>query len=348
MTVSSSAARRHAELAPRVTGCAINPTSTSVPTPCGTSDVAYDVPEKDLYDNIFCANGVDNISNPILLVPGIGAGGDTYTNGYQKLLTNLGYDVCYVSPPRYMLDDEQDNAQYVAYALNMIYSKTNAALPVLGYSGGNAAIQWALTFWPSTRTSAKQFIALAGPFQGTIIGKVYEAGQLDTTTGSIRQLTTGSKFLAALKSKGGDYNWVPTTSIYSHTDDVLQPEPGPNDPSAVSFVGGSRTGNVFIQQFCPGLPVLHSGFPFLNFSYQVTSLALSSSAKFVDPKDVPALNIPCNLDGATGLSTGDVAKVFASTVAAASRVADTVLYGRLSEPDLKSYVASYPDNAVHD
>ncbi|KII91480.1 hypothetical protein PLICRDRAFT_509233 [Plicaturopsis crispa FD-325 SS-3] len=248
---------RSTELVSRATSCAFDPTNTKIPAACDASDAPYDIPEATLHDNIFCANGLDNITNPFLLVPGTGAGGDSYTNGYQKLVAGLGYDACYVSPPRFMLDDAQDNAQYIAYALNFLSSKANASLPVLGYSGGNDAVQWAFTFWPSTRASAEQFISLGGDFQGTDIGIIYEIAQLDTTPGSVRQQTTGSKFLANLKAKGGLYNWVPTTSVYSHTDDVVQPEPGPNDPSASSFIGGTRTGNIWIQEFCPLLPVTH-------------------------------------------------------------------------------------------
>lgn len=48
-------------------------------------------------------------------------------------------------------------------------------------------------------------------------------------------------------AKGNKYAWVPTTSLYSATDQVISPEGTEfNDTSATSFLGG-YTGNLLIQ-----------------------------------------------------------------------------------------------------
>lgn len=63
-----------------------------------------------------------------------------------------------------MMDDVQGNAEYIVYALSLLHSKTGA-LPISGWSQGNLAAQWALTFFPSTRAKVRAFISLAGDFR---------------------------------------------------------------------------------------------------------------------------------------------------------------------------------------
>ena len=76
----------------------------------------------------------------------------------------LGYDVCWVSPPPSMMNDIQDNAEYIVYAMSLLFSKAGP-LPISGWSQGNLATQWALTFYPSMRAKTRTFISLAGDFR---------------------------------------------------------------------------------------------------------------------------------------------------------------------------------------
>ena len=74
--------------------------------------------------------------------------------------------------------------------------------------------------------------------------------QLDVNAPSVIQQLKPSSFLTAAYAKGNKYAWVPTTSLYSTTDDVIQPE-GLffNDTAATSYLGG-EAGNLLAQGFC--------------------------------------------------------------------------------------------------
>lgn len=96
---------------------AFTPTNTAPPATY-KGDAFYDVSEADLYAGLFCVGGVESVTNPILLVPGTGNvrlllrvrlyvlrstyfqdGAQSWQDGYEILYGNLGYDVCWVSPP---------------------------------------------------------------------------------------------------------------------------------------------------------------------------------------------------------------------------------------------------------
>ena len=156
--------------------------------------------------------------------------------------------------------------------------------------------------------------------------------------------------MTAAAAKGNKFAWVPTTSIYSTTDDVIQPEGlVANDTIATSYLGG-EAGNILVQQFCPGLVVKHESHQYLNYSYQVVLLALASPRKFATQADVGAAvksgKVPCSLLPAPGLTAADVLAVEYALVIATEREHDP-RYTTLVEPPLKGYVASFPDNRVH-
>jgi len=332
------------------TPCKFNPRNNGFPATC-PGDAPYDIIESTLYRNIYCVGGVESVQNPFLLVPGTGTtGSQSFGSGYVKLLGKdggLGYDVCYVSPPREMMDDAQNNAEYVAYAMGYLYSKTGKPLPVLGWSQGNLVTQWALTFWPSIRAKTTSFISLAGDFKGTTEGPLVSAVELGLDSAAVKQQTEpGSMFLANLAAKGGLYNWVPTTSIYGLTDDVIQPEPGPNDPSATSFMSGRKSGNIFIQQFCPLLLVEHQDHIYINFDYQVVKMALSSSTKYASPTAVAAANLPCTLDPAPGLTAADVLTCEDAITIGLANIANPEYYAS-AEPAPKAYIATFPNVSAH-
>lgn len=91
------------------------------------------------------------------------------------------------------------------------------------------------------------FLSLAGDFRGTTLGPLVDAVQLGGTAPSVIQQSVGSNFLAALAAKGGNYNWVPTTSISSRTDEVVRPQVEASIEGSTGFLGGSRTGNILFQ-----------------------------------------------------------------------------------------------------
>lgn len=122
---------------------------------------------------------------------------------------------------------------------------------MLAHSQGGLNVQWALTFFPSTRASVHSFFAIGADYRGTITGPIINA--LEKTLykhgmASIYQQSTGSNFLKALEAHGGLNAQVPTTTIRTRTDDVVQPEFGSN-PSSV--LAGDNAVNMLLQDLCP-------------------------------------------------------------------------------------------------
>lgn len=158
---------------------AIPNTSSSTPSTI-PGDAPYDISTEQLSSVVSCFGGLENITNPYLLVPGTGGNNEEDWDTTYKLLLGkntsvpgggLGYDVCYVNPPPYMLADIQDNAQYVAWAVTLISAASQknggpSKFPLMAWSQGNLCISWTLTFWPSTRQHISRYISFAGDYGG--------------------------------------------------------------------------------------------------------------------------------------------------------------------------------------
>jgi len=288
-----------------------------------------------MFKNIVCENsgGVQAVKKPFLLVPGTGTtGAQSFRGGYVTLLgpsPGLGFDVCFLAEPRQMLGDAQDTAERIAYAINTLATVSGAPVPVAGWSQGNLDIQWVLTFWTSARANTLQFVSLAGDFRGTNLLAALSGVPISP---SILQQESGSNFLKALSKHDGLSAKVPTTSIFSATDEIIQPED--NTPTATSFLSGSNVGNIFIQNACPGLLVTHEDELFINFTFQVAKLALNSLENFATPAQVAAANIPCNLNAAPG------ADPTLGTIAIADALA-AILVGELGSSGVEPPVRAY-------
>jgi triacylglycerol esterase/lipase EstA (alpha/beta hydrolase family) len=119
----------------------------------------------------------------------------------------------------------------------------------MGHSQGPLEPRWALKWWPSLRAEVDDFIMLAAPNHGTVV-----AAPWYWCFASCQQMKTGSKFLAALNAGGETPAGPSYTSIYSLTDELVQPA-APQATSALA--GDSNTANVAIQSVCPGRFVEH-------------------------------------------------------------------------------------------
>lgn len=131
-------------------------------------------------------------------------------------------------------------------------------------------------------------------------GPIAVQGNKNVTAPALLQQKPTSAFLAALAQKGGNYNWIPTTSIFSASDKIVQPELNNTLEGSTSWIGGQRTGNIFIQEHCPQLNVSHEQQLYGNFTYQVVKLALDSPTRFARPLDVARAiangRVPCTQD----------------------------------------------------
>ncbi|KAL8283297.1 hypothetical protein RQP46_005707 [Phenoliferia psychrophenolica] len=245
----------------------------------------------------------------------------------------------------------------------------------LGYDG-NLASSWMLTFWPSTRKHIDRFISFAGDFGGTSVSSVV-TNELTRRQGrgsapANHQQSFPSNFLTAALAKGNKFAWVPTTSLYSATDAIVQPEGIKfNDTRATSYLGG-EAGNLLAQGkytevharwsnvsddaitgFCSsGIVgvVAHQTWQYSNMGYQIVLMALAAPRGFVTQAEavaaVAAGVIPCDTLPAPGLNATSVLAIETAVAISGYRLVDPQYYVPV-EPPLKDYVATFPDNRLH-
>ena len=126
---------------------------------------------------------------------------------------------------------------------------------MLAWSQGNLDTQWALKYWPSTRSLVSDFISISADFHGTLMGYVSCPGTpAPTCTPSLWQQQYNSHFVTTLRSNGGDSAYVPTTSVYTATDNVIQPQSGTNASAYMQDARHVGVTNNEVQVICPGLP----------------------------------------------------------------------------------------------
>ncbi|KAL4869921.1 hypothetical protein BDV12DRAFT_208211 [Aspergillus spectabilis] len=177
-------------------------------------DPIYCVEETSLRSAIFIPNefkfGRDS-KTPVILVPGTGTyGGEAFAHSFARLLKNSSFgDPIWLNIPGRMCGDSHLNAEYVAFAIAYISTCAQKPVAVGGWSQGNLATQWTLKYWPSTRSNVDNFISWGlTPIQGTQPG-----------TPAVWHQRRNADFIGTLRSNGGDSAYVPTTSIYSATDE---------------------------------------------------------------------------------------------------------------------------------
>lgn len=145
----------------------------------------------------------------------------------------------------------QVSSEYVAYAIHQISTLAGGAkTAVITHSQGGPVTQWALRFWPSTKSLTNSFIALSPDFAGIelfdsklsniCVGKLCQA--------SIWQQSAGSNYYKALHADDFETQ-VPTTSIWSQFDGIVSP-PGQN----AQLPGASV---MSVQDLCPGRLTSH-------------------------------------------------------------------------------------------
>jgi hypothetical protein len=193
--------------------------------------------------------------------------------------TRLTVGLTGLNIPHYLLDDVQTNAvsllllhklvwqvfllsscidspcqEYVAYAINYISAVSgNRSVSVIAWSQGNIDSQWALKYWPSTRSVTSNLISISADFHGTLAAAFICPGVLSAICNpSVIQQGYTSNLIMKLRSNNGDSAYVPTTSIYSLTDEIVIPQTG---TGASAFMGDARgvgVSNTMVQDACFG------------------------------------------------------------------------------------------------
>jgi hypothetical protein len=192
---------------------------------------------------------------PILFATGTGSTGSEGFNLAQPALRRLRRPLCYVEFPAFMTADIQVSAEYLVNAIRLVSRRARKPIAVYGLSQGALLPRWALTYWPSLRRKVTDVVAAAGTQHGTIA-----LGLIDLACSpyagcapAVWQQAAGSSLLQALNGRPdetpGRTAW---TTVLSTTDEVVQPQTGPNPTSALR--GAS---NIVIQDVCPGRRTTH-------------------------------------------------------------------------------------------
>ncbi|KAJ5367212.1 hypothetical protein N7541_001153 [Penicillium brevicompactum] len=226
--------------------------------PKSSSDAPYSQREEDLRSAIYIPDDFQygaNGKRPVLLVPGTaGSAGSSYYFNFEKLLRETDFaDPIWVNVPDYSLGDIQVNSEYIAYAINYVAAVSNTTIGVVAASQGNVGVQWALKYWPSSRESVEDFMAISADFHGSYL---IEACLIPNSfcTPAVLQQAYDSEFIKTLRSDDGDSAYVPTTSVYSGPDEVVTPQTDPDASGELRDAHGVGSTNTQIQLACPGLP----------------------------------------------------------------------------------------------
>ena len=239
-------------------------------------DPPYGVDTGTLSGVLNCPRGTPTSadSKPVLLVHGTGSTGDeSWGFGYVPALAAAGFTPCYITLPNRSMGDMQVSSAYIAYNLHAMSAMAgNSPVAVMGHSQGNPDIQWALHFFPSTQDVTSMFVGLSPDFYGAnydILSGVCSLGK-KICAPSLWQQASGSDYYAALNAKG-NVEQVPTTLIWSQTDEVVIPA------ERNAQLGGSVT--VPVQDLCPLRITDHLSMLIDSAGFTIATDALNNGGK---------------------------------------------------------------------
>lgn len=201
-----------------------------------------------LDDAVRCPHGVSK--KVVLLVHGTSVTADeNWGWNYVLALPHSGFDVCTVQLPDRELIDIQTTTEYVVYAIRRLAHLSGQRIDVIGLSQGVLQPRWALRWWPDIRTLVDDYVSMAGTNHGSLFADAACAS--DCLPSLWQQRVNGSHFLAALNKGDETPGDVSYTSVYSLTDEIIEP----TEPTPVAMIKGAS--NIAVQDICPGRYVSH-------------------------------------------------------------------------------------------
>ncbi len=236
-----------------VVGFALAPQAIAATPPYAPLDQPgppLSVPLSQLQASLQCEPGVNNAGvEPVLLNPATGVTGEqNYSWNWEPALDRLGIPWCVYTAPFHTLGDIPTSGEYLVYAIRTMYALAHRRIAIMGHSQGGMSMRWALRFWPDTRAMVDDVIGFSGSNHGTTVGGPGIC-PLGCPPADWQQFA-GSNFVQALNSYAETFSGISYTELYTHTDEVVEPNNGP-DPSAALFTGGGSIANVATQQICP-------------------------------------------------------------------------------------------------
>jgi hypothetical protein len=166
----------------------------------------------------------------------------------QPALDKLHIPWCQIDLPDHATGDVQVNGEYVVYAIRTMHSRAGRRISTIGHSQGGMLPRSALRFWPDTRAMVDDVIGFAPSNHGTTQAKT-SCGDGKCSAADWQQWDI-SKFVKALNSRAETWKGVSYTSVYTHTDEIVQPNLDDKGSSSL-HTGAGRIENVATQDVCP-------------------------------------------------------------------------------------------------
>jgi hypothetical protein len=302
----------------------------------------FSVSESQLLKNIYIPPSFTGKKQPIIFVPGTGSiGSTTFQPNIGKLLS-ANYDPVYLQIPNNLLDDIQVNAEYVAYAVQYMYQRTGKKPAVITWSQGSLVSQWAFKYWKTTRAMVTDLISISPDFHGTFLALLlcpgFTSGNAFACVPSVFQQTYDSNFVTTLRSNSGDSAYVPTTTVYTAVDEIVEPQQGTAASGFINDARGVGVSNTFLQGACLGLPAGglygHAGVLINPTAYALVVDALTHDG----PGNFNRVSASCSDIVAPGLGIGDVTATEALIPEAVFNIL-AYLPKVAAEPAIKAYTA---------
>lgn len=194
---------------------------------------------------------------PVLLSPATGVTAkQNYSWNYERAFTAQHRPWCAVTMPHSTLGDIQTAGEYLVYSIRTMYARAHRRIAVMGHSQGGMSMRWALRFWPDTRAMVDDVIGMAGSNHGTTARTACYPGQTSCPPAVWQQAAT-AQFIAALNSGAETFSGISYTEIFTHTDEVVQPNDTDADSSSALHTGDGLITNVATQDICPADPYEH-------------------------------------------------------------------------------------------
>jgi triacylglycerol esterase/lipase EstA (alpha/beta hydrolase family) len=218
--------------------------------PPDTPGAPLSVPQDKLAAALTCSAGVANAGRaPVLLVQGTGATAkDNWSWTYEPALDKLSIPWCQIDLPDHATGDVQVNGEYVVSAIRTMFARAGRRIAIIGHSQGGMLPRWALRFWPDTRSMVDDVIGFAPSNHGTTTAAAACGG--GSCSAADWQQWDISNFNKALNSAAETWSGISYTDVYTHTDEIVQPN-SDNSGSSSLHTGAGRITNVAIQDICP-------------------------------------------------------------------------------------------------
>jgi hypothetical protein len=188
---------------------------------------------------------------PVLLNPATGVTAtQNYSWNYERAFTAQHRPWCQVTMPYRTLGDIQTAGEYLVHAIRTMHARADRRIAILGHSQGGMSMRWALRFWPDTRAMVDDVIGMAGSNHGTTVQTACIPNQTKCPP-AVWQQGASARFIRALNSGTETFRGISYTEIFTHTDEVVQPNSTDAGSSSALHTGAGRITDVSTQDVCP-------------------------------------------------------------------------------------------------